>query len=533
MQPRLTLGHALLAVAAGLLLASPARAASLQQVDDWGSSGMPSDVSMYIYVPDKVADNPPILTLIHYCGGTASAVFGQAQGGGIVSKADQYGFIMVVPSCGRCWDVMSDKTWKREGGGDSHAIRQMVQYAVEQYKGNADRAYATGDSSGAMMTELLIALYPDVFKGGSTMAGMPAGCRGSGESGNSTGYSGACAGGSVDHTAQEWADIVDQMYPGYSGHRGRVQLFHGDADTTIRYKNHTEAIEEWIGVLGLDTTPDSETTVTLGNHQATRQQWENSCGYVVLDAFTSKGGDHGPSDALFKAEYVIPFLGLDKTGDVDPEIAQCSGSTGGSSGTGGDAGTGGALPTGGGGGAPSGGVGGAATGGAGGRGIGGVGGRGGAATGGETTSGGTTSTGGSEAAGTSAATGGEVSSGGVTAMGGTAPLTGGVSSGGVCCATGGMPPTGGSTSSGGSSAGGGLSGGGGSTAAGSGATSGSVVGTGGGTTTTSTDASSDEGCGCRVGGGRSSSSSLGGLGALVLLAFRSFGRRVCRTRVVQ
>lgn len=48
---------------------------------------------MHAYVPDRVATNPPILVLIHYCAGTAAAVFGQAQGGGVVRAADQYGFI--------------------------------------------------------------------------------------------------------------------------------------------------------------------------------------------------------------------------------------------------------------------------------------------------------------------------------------------------------------------------------------------------------------------------------------------------------
>jgi poly(hydroxyalkanoate) depolymerase family esterase len=305
---------------------------------------------MFIYVPNNVAANPPILTLIHYCGGTASAVFGQAQGGGIVSGADQYGFIMVVPSSGRCWDVQSNKTWARDGGGDSHAIRLMVKHAIDSYKGNADRVYATGDSSGGMMTELLLAVYPDIFKGGAAFAGMPAGCRGANESGNGGGYSGACAGGSVTHTAQEWGDVARKLDPGYTGHRPRVQLFHGDADTTIRYQNFTEAIEEWTNVLGLSTSPTSMATgVTLGNHQSTRQSWRNACGFVVLDGFTSLGGDHGPSDALFKAEYVIPFLGLDKPGAVDPEVQQCGvGDAGGAGGLAGAGGRGGNASGGGG-----------------------------------------------------------------------------------------------------------------------------------------------------------------------------------------
>jgi MYXO-CTERM domain-containing protein len=204
-----------------------------------------------------------------------------------------------------------------------------------------------------MMTELLLALYPEMFKAGSAFAGMPAGCRGANESAAGTGYSGACAGGSVTHTGAQWGNIVNMMDPGYTGHRPRVQLFHGSADPTISPMNLNQAIVEWTDVLGLSTNPTTTTMgVSLGNHQATRQQWKNSCGYVVLDTFLSIGGDHGPSDALFQAQYVVPFLGLDQVGAVDPEIAQCGsggggGGAGGASGSGGSAGTGGAMGAGG------------------------------------------------------------------------------------------------------------------------------------------------------------------------------------------
>lgn len=324
-----------------------AHAASLVQVNDWEIGGLPDDVTMYAYVPNEVVENPPVLVLIHYCGGTAPAVFGQAQGGGLVAAADEHGFIIIAPSSGRCWDIASDTTRTREGGGDSHAIRQMVAYALDTYGANPDRVYATGNSSGGMMTQLLLGLYPDVFQGGSAMAGMPAGCRGANENGDGGGYSGACAGGNVDLAPEEWGAIVDSLSPDYAGLRPRVQLFHGDADDLIRIKNHTEAIEQWRDVLGLQEAPTEEMTdINLGTHQATRQTWEAECGHLVLDAFTSLGGDHGPSDALFVAEYVIPFLGLDQPGPIDPYVDACGtpdgGGTGGSDGAGGDrAGTGG------------------------------------------------------------------------------------------------------------------------------------------------------------------------------------------------
>ena len=73
---------ALLVSALGMLTVPAARAAQLTQVTaDWtGGTSFPSDVTMYIYVPDKVAANPPILVLSHYCGGAACDVFSQAKG---------------------------------------------------------------------------------------------------------------------------------------------------------------------------------------------------------------------------------------------------------------------------------------------------------------------------------------------------------------------------------------------------------------------------------------------------------------------
>jgi poly(3-hydroxybutyrate) depolymerase len=177
----------------------------------------------------------------------------------------------------------------------------MVRYAIETRSGNAERVYATGDSSGGMMTELLLALYPDVFKAGSAMAGMPAGCRGASESGTAGGYSGACAGGSVTHTPAEWGDIARMMHQGYTGHRPRVQLFHGDADTIIRSANHTEAIKQWTDVLGLPANPTATTMLTLGNHQATRQSFQNACGQVCSTASRRSGATTARPTRCFSA----------------------------------------------------------------------------------------------------------------------------------------------------------------------------------------------------------------------------------------
>ena len=421
---------ALLVAAVGLLAGTPAQAASLQQVSNWtgGVANLPSDVLMYVYVPDKTAANPPILTLIHSCGSNASVVLGQAPD--LKSAADKYGFIIVAPqsnpSSNRCWTTDSTQVWTRDKGGDSNAIKQMVVYALSKYSANPDRVYATGCSSGAMMTELLLGLYPDIFKAGSSFAGMPAGCHGPNDnSSNATGYNGTCAGGSVNYTAQQWGDLVRNMDTGYTGHRPRLQLFHGSADSIISYSNMAESESQYINLLGLSTNPTKTNTgLTLGTHQATEQQWNNACGYLVLDGFDSIGGDHGPSDALFVAQYVVPFLGLDKTGAVDPEIAQCgnggAGGSGGVAGATGGRGAGGAAGSAGG----RGGIAGSGSGGA----AGTTGGGGRLGTGGFASTGGVSGEGGASGRGGAQGTGGLPGSGGI---GGNAATGGGIGSGGM------------------------------------------------------------------------------------------------------
>ena len=302
---RLTACCCLIVICWSLFLTLGAQAASLQLVaDDWGTNGVPTNVTMYIYVPDNLAPNPPILVLLHYWGGGASGVFAEAVGGGLVAACDQYGFIMVVPQTADCWDYGSAQSLTHDGGGQTEAIAHMVSYTVNTYHANRNRVYVTGTSCGGMMTEALLGVYPDIFKAGAEFAGVPIG--------------GAWT--PVTHTPQQWGDLARACYPGYSGHRPRVQLWHGTADGTVNYTNQLEAIMQWGNVLGLSSNPTYSNTVTIAGitNQWTHPVWVDGCSNVMLEAWSEVGGGHG-TDANLNAQYVIPFLGLDKVGPVEPE----------------------------------------------------------------------------------------------------------------------------------------------------------------------------------------------------------------------
>ena len=242
------------AIASGLLaLASVSAAAAagvvkraaLTQVSNYG--GNTAAARMYIYVPDRLATKPAIVVAIHYCTGTAQAFY---SGTPYARQADQHGFIVIYPESpysGGCWDVSSPSSLTRNGGGSSTAISRMVTYALNQYGADASRVFVTGTSSGAMMTNVMAATYPDMFAAASAYAGVPAGCF---YTGTVAGWNSTCANGQEIHSQQAWAQTALNMYPGYTGNRPKMLILHGSADATIYPQNFNETLKQWAGVHG-------------------------------------------------------------------------------------------------------------------------------------------------------------------------------------------------------------------------------------------------------------------------------------------
>src|SRR5690606_37539996 len=121
----------------------------------------PQRVSMYVNVPDDVAPGAPLLTIVHFCGGSAAVGYGQALDGGMVEAADEHGFILVLPQTSRnCWDVATEPALTHGSASDTRAIVSQVEYAILNYGANSERVYITGPSSGAMVTQAMAAVYP-------------------------------------------------------------------------------------------------------------------------------------------------------------------------------------------------------------------------------------------------------------------------------------------------------------------------------------------------------------------------------------
>ncbi|MCS7477604.1 PHB depolymerase family esterase [Umezawaea endophytica] len=280
--------------------APPASAATLTEVTGFGTN--PSNLRMHIYVPDRLAARPPVLLAVHYCTGTGPAFYSGTE---FARLADQYGFIVVYPSAtrsGQCFDVSSPQALKRDGGSDPVGLMSMVRYALDRYNGDAGRVFVTGVSSGAMTTNVMLANYPDVFQAGAAFAGVPDGCFATTDG---SGWNSACANGTVLKTPQEWGTIARSAYPGYSGPRPRMQLWHGTADDTLRYPNFGEEIDQWTNVHGVSTTPTSTDSPQSG--------WTRTRYGTGVEAISLQGVGHNLY-ASGMGLRVIQFFGLDQGG---------------------------------------------------------------------------------------------------------------------------------------------------------------------------------------------------------------------------
>ena len=294
---------AIVAVVLGALVGAPsASAAALQEVTNFGNN--PSRTRMFLYVPDSVKPNPAVVVGVHWCSGSAQAFYG---GTGYASLADRHGFIVIYPSAPSsdgCWDVHSAASLSHNGGGDSLGIVSMVNYVKQRYAADPNRVFVTGHSSGGMMTNVLIGAYPDVFRAGSAYAGVPFGCFAGANSWHT-----ACANGQVSRSAQQWGDTVRAAYPGYSGARPRMQLWHGTNDDVLRFPNFGEEIKQWTNVHGVSQTPTST------QQNTPRSGWVRTRYGSNVEAIQETGQPH---NLQILADETIRFFGLDGSTTTPP-----------------------------------------------------------------------------------------------------------------------------------------------------------------------------------------------------------------------
>ncbi|RPA82926.1 alpha/beta-hydrolase [Ascobolus immersus RN42] len=287
-----------------------ASAAQLAQYTNWGAN--PGNLPRVdIYVPDRLAANPAVVLGLHPCGGNGQQFYGQTR---LPSYADRHGFIMIFPTSKtqtqgmqmNCWDVHSSASLRRDGGGESQSLANIVKSVLTKYNGDASKVYVIGTSSGAMMTNNMAALYPDLFNAGTAVSGIPAGCFTGASSSNPGSPDQTCANGQKNYSKQQWGDLARSLYPGYTGKRTRMQIIHGTADSLTVFKNYQATLDQWSNIMGLSQTSNSPNTPISSWTENKYGDGTQLVGYAV------QGGGHIPA---LNEDAIINFWQITATGN--------------------------------------------------------------------------------------------------------------------------------------------------------------------------------------------------------------------------
>lgn len=282
--------------------------ATLRRVEEFGPN--PTSLEMYLYVPERLRRHAGMVVAVHNCGSSAQRFFDEMR---FADLADEYGFVVVYPSVTRtepqCFDVSTSASLTRTGAGDPAGIVSMVRHVERTLHTDPEQVFATGLSSGAMMTNVLLGRFPDVFRAGAAMSGVPFG--GFATTDGSL-WNSACAEGELAMTPKEWGDLVRAAHPGYQGRRPPIQLWHGTEDAILGYPNFDGAVAQWTDVHG----------ARLAHLDHPFPRWTHSvyadaAGHVAVDAYSVEGEDHDLGyHHLAWAERAVEFFGLAEAGRV-------------------------------------------------------------------------------------------------------------------------------------------------------------------------------------------------------------------------
>jgi len=325
--------------------------AALTPVTDFGSN--PGALDMLEYVPAGMPSGRPLVVVLHGCTQQAASM----EPAGWNALADKYQFAVVYAQQRNANQMLSCFTWYdvgdiARGAGEAQSIVQMVDKEVAMHGIDAGRVYVTGISAGGAFTAVMLAAYPDRFRAGSIMAGLPYKC--------ATDISTASTCSSNPRPPQEWGDLVRGAMPGFTGTYPRVQIWHGSKDFTVPTANAGELVKQWTNVHGIDQTADVEDTIST----ATRTQYKsgdkvvvelymvNGMGHAIATGEDAMGACPATSGAFFSDQKICSTL---RAAQFFGLLGSGSGSDGSGSGSDGDGDGDGSGNSGGGGGCAAGG----------------------------------------------------------------------------------------------------------------------------------------------------------------------------------
>lgn len=280
---------------------------------------------MYVYKPIDNDMEVPLVVVLHGCAQTANEMAAQS---GWNTLADSNNFMVLYPqqkvenNLNKCFNWYENMDISKNDG-ESATIREMIQYAIQNYDIDPSKIFISGMSAGGAMTNVLLANYPDLFDSGAILSGIPF------KAANDLTTAYAAMQGKVERAPEEWAASISDNNPNYVGEYPKVVIIHGIDDPFVNIKN-AEIIEiQWKGIHKIESEPTRFTEFNGNPDIAKTTYFKNNCPVIVKYEINNLGHamavdpgnekQHGGNVAKFAVDknfhttyWVANFFGLMK-----------------------------------------------------------------------------------------------------------------------------------------------------------------------------------------------------------------------------
>jgi poly(hydroxyalkanoate) depolymerase family esterase len=257
-------------------------ASPLSAVTDFGSN--PGDLRMWTYAPSNLPVGAPLVVVLH---GSTQSAQDYAVGAGWVQLADRYQFALVCPEQTRANNGTLSFQWFRpqdtaREGGEAESIAGMVRHVLASKQLDAKRAFVTGLSSGGGMTTVMLATYPEMFRAGAVIAGLPYHAAES--------VMGAFWAMKKPRSLspRAWGDEVRAASTHIGAYPG-ITIWHGTKDRVVRPASAEALVAQWTNVHGIV----DGAVVELARDGRSVQMWRSADGKAAVALYLIDGMGHG------------------------------------------------------------------------------------------------------------------------------------------------------------------------------------------------------------------------------------------------
>jgi len=260
--------------------------AQMLQLKDFGPN--PGELKAYLHLPPDTTSYLPLVIAMHGCLQDANTY---AKETGWNDIADREGFAVLYPEQVQSNNPNKCFSWFLEGDinrdqGETRSIRSMIDQVSKKYKIDQERLFVSGLSAGGAMTAVMMATYPELFRSGAVIAGIPYKA--------STTLEGALTAmkGEIDQEPDQWEQLVIEQNPSYEGEYPDLVVFHGAEDPVVNRRNMLELAEQW---MALHQIPKEEAQVDEafdGNPDVIRRLYQRPDGKARVATFEVKKLGH-------------------------------------------------------------------------------------------------------------------------------------------------------------------------------------------------------------------------------------------------